>query len=76
LARDEADVARPTGTLVEAACAISSGLFGTAHNSFMSCCELFFLSNTYFQNSFMGEAVFLLLLQKHKLDEAEKNSLL
>jgi len=34
------------------------GLFGTAHNSFMSCYELFFLPNTYFQNSFMGEAVF------------------
>jgi len=47
-------------------------MFGTAHNSFMSCCELFFLPNTYFQNSFMGEAVFLLLSQKHKLDEAGK----
>jgi len=35
--------------------------------------ELFFLPNTYFQNSFMGEAVFPLLSQKHKLDEAEKN---
>jgi len=42
----------------------------------MRCCELFFLPNTYFQNSFMGEAVFPLLSQKHKLDEAEKNSLL
>jgi hypothetical protein len=39
------------------------GLFGT---------ELFFLPNTYFQNSFMGEAVFSLLSQRHKLDEAEK----
>jgi len=29
--------------------------------------ELFFLLNTYFQNSFMGEAVFSLLLQRHKL---------
>jgi len=55
----------------------TKGLFGTAHNSFMSCCELFFfLPNTYFQNSFMGEAVFLLLSQRHKLDEARKSSLL
>jgi hypothetical protein len=38
----------------------------------MSCCELFFLPNTYFQNSFMVEAVFPLFSQKHKLDEAEK----
>jgi len=42
------------------------GLFGTAH---MSC---FFLPNIYFQNSFMGEAVFSLLSQRHKLEEAEK----
>ena len=34
--------------------------------------ELFFLPNTYFQNSFMGEAVFFLLSQRHKLDEAGK----
>jgi len=47
-------------------------MFGTAHNSFMSYCELFFLPNTYFQNSFMGEAVFPLLSQIHKLDEAGK----
>jgi len=51
---------------------VIKGLFGTAHNSFMSYCELFFLPNTYFQNSFMGEAVFLLLSQRHKLDEARK----
>jgi hypothetical protein len=51
-------------------------MFGTAHNSFISCCELFFLPNTYFQNSFIDEAVFPLLSQKHKFDEAEKNSLL
>ena len=49
----------------------SKGLFGIAHN-FMSCCELFFLPNTYFQNNFMGEAVFSLLSQRHKLDEAGK----
>jgi hypothetical protein len=30
------------------------GLFGTAHIH-----ELFYLSNTYFQNNFMDEAVFL-----------------
>ena len=35
-------------------------------------CELFFLPNTYFQNSFMSEAVFPLLSQRHKLDEARK----
>ena len=52
------------------------GLFGTAHNSFMSCCELYFLPNIYFQNSFMGEAVFSLLSQRYKLDEAGKSSLL
>jgi len=52
------------------------GLFGTAHNNFISCCELFFLSNTYFQNSFMGEVVFLLLSQRHKLDEAGKKQLI
>jgi len=39
----------------------------------MSC---FFFTNTYFQNSFMGEAVFLLLSQKHEWYEAEKSSLL
>jgi len=50
-------------------------MFGTAHNSFMSCCELFFLPNTCLQNSFMDEAVFL-LSQKHEWDEAEKSSLL
>jgi len=37
-------------------------LFGTARKQFH---ELFFLLNTCFQNSFMGEAVFLLLLQKY-----------
>ena len=45
-------------------------LFGTAHNNFMSC---FFLSNTYFQNSFMGEP------SSHKdisWDKVEKSSLL
>jgi hypothetical protein len=31
-----------------------------------------FLLNIYFQKSFMGEAVFFLLSQRHKLDEAEK----
>jgi len=30
------------------------------------------MPNAYFQNSFMGEAVFPLLSQKRKLDEAEK----
>jgi len=29
-------------------CFLFKALFGTAHNSFMSCCELFFLPNTYF----------------------------
>jgi hypothetical protein len=38
----------------------------------MSCYELFFVPNIYFQNSFMGEAVFLLLSQRYKLDEAGK----
>jgi len=38
----------------------------------MDCCELFFLLNTCFQNSFISEAVFLLLSQKHEWDEAEK----
>jgi hypothetical protein len=28
----------------------------------------FFMSNTYFQKSFMGEAVFLLLKQSHELE--------
>jgi len=49
-----------------------TGLFGTAHNSFMKLLWAVFLPNTYFQNSFMGEAVFFLLSQKHKLDEAGK----
>jgi len=40
----------------------------------MGCCELFFLPNTYFQNNFMGEAVFSLLSQRYKLDEAGKKS--
>jgi hypothetical protein len=39
-------------------------LFGTAHNRAV---VSFFLPNIYFQNSFMGEAVFLLLSQKHEL---------
>jgi hypothetical protein len=43
------------------------GLFGTAHNSFMSCFFKKNLPNTHFQNSFMGEAVLLPLSQKHKL---------
>jgi len=40
-----------------------------------SCCEFFF-PNTYFQNSFIGEAVFPLLSQRYELDEAEKSNLL
>jgi hypothetical protein len=30
------------------------------------------LPNTHFQNSFIGEIIFLLLSQRHELDEAEK----
>ena len=32
-----------------------------------NCCEPFYLPNTYFQNSFIHEVVFLLILQRHEL---------
>jgi len=52
-------------------------MFGTAHNSFMSCCKLFFFAKHLFLKT--ASWVKLFFFSSHKdisWDEAEKSSLL
>jgi len=43
------------------------GLFGTAHNNFMSCCELFYCQTLISKTTLWVKLFFLLLSQRHEL---------